>query len=141
MIVASDQAVADPQGLSANRMRLRVLTAPGGAKYTAIARFEGPTPLRLLYRHPNTFWMHVALAMAISACFALLLAAYITAPLARIRASARRVARGDLSAHIGDLRFGRSAEILALASEFRPDDRAPARSGRRSAPPDPRCVA
>jgi two-component system sensor histidine kinase CpxA len=48
----------------------------------------------------------------------LLLAAYITAPLARIRASARRVARGDLSAHIGDLRFGRSAEILALASEF-----------------------
>jgi len=118
MIVATDQAVADPQGLSANRMRLRVLTAPDGAKYTAIARFEGPTPLRLLYRHPNTFWMHVALAMAISACFALLLAAYITAPLARIRASARRVARGDLSAHIGDLRFGRSAEILALASEF-----------------------
>ncbi len=118
MIAASDQAVADAEGLSANRMRLRVLTAPDGAKYTAIARFEGPTPLRLLYRHPNTFWMHVALAMAISACFALLLAAYITAPLARIRASARRVARGDLSAHIGDLRFGRSAEILALASEF-----------------------
>jgi len=118
MIAATDQAVADTQGLSANRMRLRVLTAPDGAKYTAIARFEGPTPLRLLYRHPNTFWMHVALAMAISACFALLLAAYITAPLARIRASARRVARGDLSAHIGDLRFGRSAEILALASEF-----------------------
>jgi two-component system sensor histidine kinase CpxA len=99
-------------------MRLRELTAPDGTKYTAIARFEGPTPLRLLYRHPNTFWIHVALAMAISACFALLLAAYITAPLARIRASARRVARGDLSAHIGDLRFGRSAEILALASEF-----------------------
>jgi two-component system sensor histidine kinase CpxA len=118
MIAATDQAVADTQGLSANRMRLRVLAAPDGAKYTAIARFEGPTPLRLLYRHPNTFWMHVALAMAISACFALLLAAYITAPLARIRASARRVARGDLSAHIGDLRFGRSAEILALASEF-----------------------
>jgi two-component system sensor histidine kinase CpxA len=99
-------------------MRLRELTAPDGTKYTAISRFEGPTPLRLLYRHPNTFWIHVALAMAISACFALLLAAYITAPLARIRASARRVARGDLSAHIGDLRFGRSAEILALASEF-----------------------
>jgi signal transduction histidine kinase len=118
MIAATDHAVADTQGWSANRMRLRVLTAPDGAKYTAIARFEGPTPLRLLYRHPNTFWMHVALAMAISACFALLLAAYITAPLARIRASARRVARGDLSAHIGDLRFGRSAEILALASEF-----------------------
>jgi len=118
IIAATIHPVADPEGLSANRMRLRELTAPDGAKYTAISRFEGPTPLRLLYRHPNTFWMHVALAMAISACFALLLAAYITAPLARIRASARRVARGDLSAHIGDLRFGRSAEILALASEF-----------------------
>jgi two-component system sensor histidine kinase CpxA len=118
IIAATDHPVADTQGLSANRMRLRELTATDGTKYTAIARFEGPTPLRLLYRHPSTFWMHVALAMAISACFALLLAAYITAPLARIRASARRVARGDLSAHIGDLRFGRSAEILALASEF-----------------------
>jgi two-component system sensor histidine kinase CpxA len=118
VIAAHDHAIADAQGLSANRMRLRVLTAPDGAKYMAIARFEGPTPLRLLYRHPSTFWLHVAVAMAISACFALLLAAYITAPLARIRASARRVARGDLSAHIGDLPFGRSAEILALASEF-----------------------
>jgi two-component system sensor histidine kinase CpxA len=118
IIAATVHPVADPEGLSANRMRLRDLTAPDGTKYTAISRFEGPTPLRLLYRHPNTFWIHVALAMAISACFALLLAAYITAPLARIRASARRVARGDLSAHIGDLRFGRSAEILALASEF-----------------------
>ena len=118
IIAATIHPVADPGGLSANRMRLRELTAPDGTKYTAISRFEGPTPLRLLYRHPSTFWMHVALAMAISACFALLLAAYITAPLARIRASARRVARGDLSAHIGDLRFGRSAEMLALASEF-----------------------
>jgi two-component system sensor histidine kinase CpxA len=118
IVAATIHPVADPEGLSANRMRLRELTAPDGTKYTAISRFEGPTPLRLLYRHPNTFWIHVALAMAISACFALLLAAYITAPLARIRASARRVARGDLSAHIGDLRFGRSAEILALASEF-----------------------
>ncbi|HSE13174.1 MAG TPA: ATP-binding protein [Rudaea sp.] len=118
VIAATDHAVADAQGLSANRMRLRLLTAADGAKYVAIARFEGPTPLRLLYRHPSTFWLHVGLAMAISACFALLLAAYITAPLARIRASARRVARGDLSAHIGDLPFGRSAEILALASEF-----------------------
>jgi two-component system sensor histidine kinase CpxA len=62
--------------------------------------------------------MHVAAAMVISAVFSLLLAAYITAPLARIRSSARRVARGDLSARVGDLPFGRSAEILALASEF-----------------------
>jgi two-component system sensor histidine kinase CpxA len=118
VIDAGDHPVADSQGLSAGRMRLRVLTAQDGTKYTAVARFEGPTMLRLLYRHPTTFWLHVGVAMAISACFALLLAAYITAPLSRIRASARRVARGDLSAHVGDLPFGRSAEMLGLAGEF-----------------------
>lgn len=118
VMAAIEHPVEDSQGLSANRMRLRILTAADGTRYTAIARFTGPSMLRLLYRHPTTFWLHVGVAMAISACFSLLLAAYITAPLARIRASAHRVARGDLSAHIGALRFGRSAEMLALASEF-----------------------
>jgi two-component system sensor histidine kinase CpxA len=95
-----------------------VLNAPDGARYTAVARFEGSPLLRGIYRHPATFWAHVGIAMAISACISLLLAAYITLPLSRIRASARRVARGDLSAHVGDLKFGRSAEMLALAQEF-----------------------
>jgi two-component system sensor histidine kinase CpxA len=98
VLAATDHPVEDSQGLSGNRMRLRVLTANDGTRYTAVA--------------------HVGIAMAISACISLLLAAYITSPLARIRASARRVARGDLSAHVGDLRFGRSAEMLALAQEF-----------------------
>ncbi|MDR3389450.1 MAG: ATP-binding protein [Rudaea sp.] len=110
--------VSDSEGLHANRMRLRQLVAADGAHYTAVAEFLGSSLLRMLYHRPNTFWLHVLLAMVISACFSLLLAAYITAPLARIRASARRVARGDLSARVGDLPFGRSAEILALASEF-----------------------
>ena len=110
--------VQDSQGQHANRMRLRELVAPDGAHFIGVAQFRGSALLRMLYRRPNTFWLHVALAMVISACFSLLLAAYITAPLARIRASARRVARGDLSARVGNLPFGRSAEILALASEF-----------------------
>ena len=118
VLAAADHPVADAQGLSANRMRLRNLTAADGTHYTAVARFEGSRILRLLYRHQATFWAHVAIAMAISACISLLLAAYITFPLTRIRASARRVARGDLSARVGDLKFGRSSEILALAHEF-----------------------
>jgi two-component system sensor histidine kinase CpxA len=118
VVAASSHAIADSQGLGSNRMRLRPLQAADGTRFEAVARFEGPTPLRLLYRHPSTFWVHVALAMAISACVSLLLAAYITVPLARIGASARRVARGDLSAQVGNLPFGRSAEMLALASEF-----------------------
>src|SRR5262249_9338622 len=56
---AIDRAVPDAQGLSAGRMRLRVLNGSDNTKYTAIASFDGPTMLRLLYRHPKTFWMHV----------------------------------------------------------------------------------
>jgi signal transduction histidine kinase len=118
VLAAAQHPIADAQGLSANRMRLRNLRAPDGTYYTAVARFEGPPMLRLLYRHQATFWTHVGVAMVISACISLLLAAYITLPLSRIRASARRVARGDLSARVGDLKFGRSAEMLALAHEF-----------------------
>lgn len=115
--------VQDTEGFHYNRMRIRKLMAADAkpdAKplYMAVASFTGSPLLRMLYRRPNTFWTHVALAMVISAVFSLLLAAYITAPLARIRSSARRVARGDLSARVGKLPFGRSAEILALASEF-----------------------
>ena len=116
---AAKNPVQDSEGFHYNRLRVRKINnADGKPVYTAIASYTGSPLLRMLYRRPNTFWMHVAAAMVISAVFSLLLAAYITAPLARIRSSARRVARGDLSARVGDLPFGRSAEILALASEF-----------------------
>ena len=35
-----------------------------------------------------------------------------------IRNFTTAVARGDLSARVGEVRFGRSAEVLALAEEF-----------------------
>lgn len=111
--------VTDSEGMHSNRMRLRKITgADTKPVYTAVASYKGSPLLRMMYRRPNTFWTHVLIAMVISAAFSLLLAAYITAPLARIRSSARRVARGDLSARVGKLPFGRSAEILALANEF-----------------------
>ena len=116
---AAAHPISDSEGQHANRMRLRQLKAADGSTLlTAVAQFRGSPLVRMLYRRPNTFWMHVAVAMVISALFSMLLAAYITAPLARIRASAHRVARGDLSARVGELPFGRSAEILALANEF-----------------------
>ena len=118
VIDAAAHPVKDSEGLHAGRMRLRRLKLPDGSQYTAIAMFRGSALVRMLYRRPNTFWLNVAAAMVISAVFSMLLAAFITAPLSRIRASAHRVARGDLSARVGELPFGRSAEILALASEF-----------------------
>jgi len=100
------------------RARTRALRAPDGTAYTAAAVFEGSFLKRLIWRKPTAFWTNIAMAVAISALASALLASYVAAPLARIRASARRVARGDLSARIGELRYGRSAEMLALAEEF-----------------------
>lgn len=119
VLEAAKNPVQDSEGFHYNRLRVRKINNTDGKPvYTGVASFTGSPLLRMLYRRPNTFWMHVGVAMVISAVFSLLLAAYITAPLARIRNSARRVARGDLSARVGDLPFGRSAEILALANEF-----------------------
>jgi len=111
--LAGNAAAGTPE-----RVRTRNLQAVDGHTYVAIAVFEGSFLRRMIYRRPSAFWSNIGIAMLISALVSALLASYVAAPLARIRASARRVARGDLSARVGELRFGRSAEILALAREF-----------------------
>jgi len=111
-------ATGDAQGLHAGRTRVRPISRSEGAHLTGVAKYEYPPLLRMLYRRPNLFWKQLAIASVISAAFSLLLAAYIANPLSRIRASARRVARGDLDARVGPLSFGRSAEMLSLANEF-----------------------
>lgn len=112
-------AVAGNASTSApERVRTRTLKTADGQTYLAVAVFEGSFFRRMVYRRPSAFWSNIGIAMLISALVSALLASYVAAPLARIRASARRVARGDLSARVGELRFGRSAEILALAREF-----------------------
>ncbi|HST27180.1 MAG TPA: ATP-binding protein [Rudaea sp.] len=101
------------------RVRLRPLHERGEpAQYRAVAVFGGSFLTRLIWRRPMTFWSNIGIAMLICALASALLASYVSAPLSRIRASARRVARGDLSARVGEVRFGRSAEVLALAEEF-----------------------
>jgi two-component system sensor histidine kinase CpxA len=111
--VAANASTSAPE-----RVRKRTLKTADGQTYLAVAVFEGSFFRRMIYRRPSAFWSNIGIAMLISALVSALLASYVAAPLARIRASARRVARGDLSARVGELRFGRSAEILALASEF-----------------------
>ncbi len=111
-------AVPDAQGQHIGRTRVREITLGDGRKLIGVAEYEYPPLLRMLYRRPNLFWKQLAIASVISALFSLVLAAYIASPLSRIRASARRVARGDLDARVGTLSLGRSAEMMALASEF-----------------------
>jgi two-component system sensor histidine kinase CpxA len=103
---------------ASERVRTRELRASDGTVYQAIAVFEGTFLKRLIWGRPAAFWTNLLVAVCLSALASALLASYIVAPLARIRASARRVARGDLSARVGELTYGRSAEMVALAEEF-----------------------
>jgi len=120
--VAADAAQArDENGFvarDAERVRARAIRTREGHVYTAVAALEGSFLTRLISRRPKTFWTNIGVAMVISALFSLLLAWYVAAPLTRIRDSTRRFAEGDLDARVGELRFGRSAEITALATEF-----------------------
>jgi two-component system sensor histidine kinase CpxA len=123
---AAAAALADPPfGESPNgaahgaeRLRARAIRTRDGRIYATVAALEGSFFSRLLSRRPRTFWTNIGVAMAVSALFSVLLAWYVAAPLTRIRASTRRFAEGDLDARVGTLRFGRSAEIAALAAEF-----------------------
>jgi len=102
----------------AGRVRARAIRGRDGNIYAAVAALEGSFLTRLISRRPKTFWTNIGVAMVISALFSLVLAWYVAAPLTRIRDSTRRFAEGDLDARVGQLRVGRSAEIIALAKEF-----------------------
>lgn len=118
---AATAALADPAAAAeqgAERMRVRAIHLRGGEIYAVVAALESNFFSRLLSRRPGWFWTNIGVAMIVSALFALLLAWYVAAPLTRIRTSTRRFAEGDLDARVGYLRFGRSAEITALATEF-----------------------
>jgi signal transduction histidine kinase len=107
-----------PATQGSERLRARAVVTREGRRYAEVAVLEGNFLSRLLSRRPGWFWSNIGVALLVSALFALLLAWYVAAPLQRIRSSTRRFAEGDLDARVGTLRFGRSAEITALASEF-----------------------
>ncbi|MDR2013782.1 MAG: hypothetical protein LBQ20_12315 [Rhodanobacter sp.] len=116
-VLARRQA-EEPTTYNETYLRARVVHTRGGHVYAAVAELEGNFLTLLFLHRTNAFWAHISVAMFVSALFALLLAWYVDAPLKRIRASAHRFASGDLDAHVGHLRFGRSTEMIALANEF-----------------------
>ncbi|MBX3688663.1 ATP-binding protein [Dokdonella sp.] len=103
---------------SAERLRARATRTRGHDTYAMVAAREGSFFARLMARRPTWFWQNILVAMAASAALSLLLAWYVSSPLQRIRASTHRFAEGDLDARVGRIRFGRSAEVVALATEF-----------------------
>lgn len=103
---------------STERLRARAVQTRSHGAYAMVAAREGSFIARLLSRRPTWFWQNIIVAMAASAALSLLLAWYVADPLQRIRASTHRFAEGDLDARVGRIRFGRSAEVVALATEF-----------------------
>lgn len=101
-----------------DHVRQRDLVTPTGMRWSLVAHADGSLLHRVLYRRSSAFWIQFVIAMVISAVVSALLAWYVSVPLGRIRLSTRRFAEGDLDVRVGRLRFGRSAEMTALASEF-----------------------
>ena len=116
-----DAAALVRSGTPVNAERLRALPSvlkDDDSALVLVAATEGTLLSRVLLRRPFGGWTHIIVALIASAIVSALLAWYVAAPLARIRASTRRFAEGDLDARVGHLRFGRSREMDALAIEF-----------------------
>lgn len=121
-VVSEAEQVADDgapmPAYDGDRLRARAIRTQDGRIYGAVATLEGTFFSRLISRRSGAFWSDIIAGMVVSAVFSLLLAWYVAAPLTQIRNSTRRFAEGELDARVGELKFGRSAEMTALASEF-----------------------
>lgn len=110
--------VRQREPLESDRVRAREIRDASGRILAVATSLEGSFMSRLVSRRPGTFWTSIAVGALISALVSALLAFYVAAPLQRVRSQARRFAQGDLNARVGQLRFGRTTEMAALAHEF-----------------------
>lgn len=110
--------VRQREPLESDRVRAREVRDASGRILAVATSLEGSFMSRLVSRRPGKFWTSIAVGALISALVSALLAFYVAAPLQRVRSQARRFAQGDLNARVGQLRFGRTTEMAALAHEF-----------------------
>lgn len=90
------------------------LSGPSGKRYVFITTVFEPGARLLRTR----FWINATLAMLPSALVCVLLSLYITRPITRLRATAQRLADGDLSARSSTCRNARGDELGDLARDF-----------------------
>lgn len=95
----------------------REVTDDQGRRYAAVVMFRKPnighTPLELRTLVPRLLLMLLVVG---GVCY--LLARQLTSPVSRLRAAARKLTRGDLSARVGGTVSRRSDEIGDLARDF-----------------------
>jgi signal transduction histidine kinase len=109
---------ADPATAQERMRSVRTTLRDDGSELLLVAITEGSLFAKMLYRRSFGFWTHIGLILIASTLTSALIAWYVASPLARIRASTRRFAEGDLDARVGKLHLGRSTEMSALAREF-----------------------
>jgi two-component system, OmpR family, sensor histidine kinase CpxA len=85
-----------------------------GREYVAVMIAFGPRS-RLLKLH---FWFNVMIAMVPAALVCMILTLYLTRPITRLRATAQRLAAGDLSARSSPHKIARRDELGDLARDF-----------------------
>jgi len=93
------------------------LEAPDGSSYTLLVAWFGATPVDVLGSY-NVALLLFVIALAASAVICWWLARYISMPLTRLQASARRLASGFLDAHVDEHFCARRDEFGILAQDF-----------------------
>ena len=88
-----------------------------GQRYRLLPDFRSITLHRVLNR-PRAFVTPILLAALISVIICLLLARYLTAPIARLRQATQKLAQGDLEQRVSPSMGNRKDEIVELANDF-----------------------
>jgi len=99
-------------GFASNRFITRVVLDPQGRPFRLVGMFDPPGALWLLL---DPFRVGVALLASGLVCLAL--AAYLVAPVVRVREAVRRIADGDLNTRVVPALGGRRDEIADLARD------------------------
>jgi two-component system sensor histidine kinase CpxA len=94
-----------------------VIRLPDLSEYLLIPDFQGVTLGRVLAR-PRVIALPLVVAALVSGLVCLVLARYLTAPLARLRRATESYASGDLSARVAPSLGARQDEVAELAQAF-----------------------
>jgi two-component system sensor histidine kinase CpxA len=94
-----------------------VIRLPDLSEYLLIPDFQGVTLGRVLAR-PRVIGLPLVVAALVSGLVCLVLARYLTAPLARLRRATESYASGDLSARVAPSLGARRDEVAELARAF-----------------------
>jgi two-component system sensor histidine kinase CpxA len=90
------------------------LKSAAGKHYVAVLTISGPA--NRLFR--PRFWFFLSIAMFPAAIVCMVLTVYITGPITKLQAAAKRLAAGELTARAGPLTIRRRDELGDLARDF-----------------------